>query len=65
MSDEWMVRVEGKEYGPVDEEELQEWRKEGRLIRSNEVRRVEDEKWIPAAESRRNLCRRSTSARAA
>ncbi len=50
MSDEWMVKVEGKEYGPVDEEELQEWREEGRLIRSNEVRRVGDEKWIPAGE---------------
>jgi hypothetical protein len=50
MSDQWMVRVEGKEYGPVDEDELQEWRNEGRLIRSNEVRRIDDEKWIPAGE---------------
>jgi len=50
MSDQWMVRVEGKEYGPVDEDELQEWRKEGRLIRTNEVRRIDDEKWIPAGE---------------
>jgi hypothetical protein len=50
MADQWMVRVEGREYGPVDEDELQEWRKEGRLIRSNEVRRIDDDKWIPAGE---------------
>ena len=50
MSEQWMVRVEGKEYGPVDEDELREWKTEGRLIRSNELRRVEDEKWIPAGQ---------------
>ncbi len=50
MSDQWMVRVEGKEYGPVDEDELREWKTEGRLIPSNEARRVEDVKWIPAGE---------------
>ena len=38
MSEEWMVRVEGKEYGPVDLDELREWKREGRLIRENEVR---------------------------
>lgn len=45
-----MVRVEGKEYGPVDEDDLREWREEGRLIRQNEVRRVGDDRWIPAGE---------------
>jgi hypothetical protein len=45
-----MVRVEGKEYGPVDEEELRDWRREGRLIPQNEVCRVGDERWFPAAE---------------
>lgn len=45
-----MVRVEGKEYGPVDEDELRDWRREGRLIRSNELRRVGEERWIPAGE---------------
>ena len=38
MSEEWMVRVEGKEYGPVDLDGLREWKREGRLIRENEVR---------------------------
>ena len=45
-----MVRVEGKEYGPVDLDELREWREEGRLIRENELRRIGDERWFPAGE---------------
>ncbi len=50
MSDQWIVRVEGKEYGPVDADELCAWREDGRLIRSNEVRAAGDERWFPAAE---------------
>ena len=45
-----MVRVQGREYGPVDTDTLREWKDEGRLIRTNEVRRVEDEHWTPAGE---------------
>lgn len=45
-----MVRVEGKEYGPVDTDDLREWREEGRLIPQNEVRRVGDDRWIPAGD---------------
>ncbi len=50
MADQWMVRVEDREYGPVDTETLLEWKNEGRLIRTNELRRVEDERWSAAAE---------------
>lgn len=50
MPEQWFVRVEGKEYGPVDLAALHEWRAEGRLIASNEVRRVGDSAWIPASE---------------
>ena len=50
MGEEWIVRVEGKEYGPVEPGELREWRREGRLIPANEVRRVGDERWICAGE---------------
>jgi hypothetical protein len=50
MPEQWMVRVEGKEYGPVDEDDLREWREEGRLIRQNDLRRVGDDRWIPAGE---------------
>jgi hypothetical protein len=50
MSDQWMVRVEGREYGPVDTDALREWKDEGRLIRTNDLRRVEDEGWSRAGE---------------
>ncbi|MEO7167360.1 MAG: DUF4339 domain-containing protein [Chthoniobacterales bacterium] len=50
MSDQWIVRVEGREYGPVDLEELREWKREGRLIRENEIREPESERWIQAGE---------------
>jgi hypothetical protein len=50
MADQWMVRVDGKEYGPVDEDDLRDWKDEGRLIRQNEVRRVGEDRWFPAGE---------------
>ena len=50
MPDQWMVRVQGHDYGPVDTDTLLEWKNEGRLIRSNELRRVEDERWSPAGQ---------------
>ena len=50
MSDQWIVRVQGKEYGPVDLDELREWKREGRLIRENEIREPGSERWIRAGE---------------
>jgi GYF domain 2 len=50
QSDEWIVRVEGKEYGPVDLDELRAWKREGRLIRENEIREPGSERWIRAGE---------------
>jgi hypothetical protein len=50
MSDQWMVRVEDHEYGPVDLETLREWKNEGRLIGTNELRRIGEERWVPAAQ---------------
>jgi hypothetical protein len=50
MGEEWIVRVEGHEYGPVDLDTLREWRIEGRLIPANFVRREGDEHWIRASE---------------
>jgi GYF domain 2 len=49
-TDAWIVRVQGKEYGPVDLEELRGWKEEGRLIRENEIREPGSEQWIPAGE---------------
>jgi hypothetical protein len=50
MAEQWIVRVQGQEYGPVDLEELLTWKEEGRLIRENEIREPESERWIPAGE---------------
>jgi hypothetical protein len=41
MTEQWIIRVEGKEYGPADIETLREWKMEGRLIADNQARRVE------------------------
>src|SRR6266513_5964152 len=37
MAEEWIVRVQGKEYGPADIETLREWKREGRLLPENEA----------------------------
>jgi len=50
MAEEWIVRVQGKEYGPVDLETLREWRDEGRVLTSNQARRADADLWITAAE---------------
>ncbi len=44
------MRVQGKEYGPVDLDELRDWKREGRLIRENEIREPGSEHWIQAGE---------------
>lgn len=45
MPDRWIVRVDGKEYGPVDLDTLAEWKRDGRLLSSNEVRAESDSTW--------------------
>ena len=50
MSDEWIVRVEGREYGPANIETLREWKAEGRLLPVNEARRADVDLWTTAAE---------------
>ena len=50
MSDEWIVCVEGREYGPANIETLREWKAEGRLLPVNEARRADVEFWTTAAE---------------
>lgn len=49
MAEEWIVRVQGKDYGPVEVETLREWKTEGRLLPTNQVRRVGVDLWITAA----------------
>src|SRR6476620_11473488 len=50
MSDEWIVRVEGREYGPANIETLREWKAEGRLLPVNEARQADVDLWTAAAE---------------
>ncbi len=47
---EWFIRVEGKEYGPADLATLREWKEDGRVLSTNEVRRSEEETWMRAGE---------------
>jgi uncharacterized protein DUF4339 len=48
MTEEWIIRVQGKEYGPVDLETLREWKKEGRVLPANEVRNEDVDLWTTA-----------------
>src|SRR5215467_6092778 len=50
VSEEWIVRVQGKEYGPVNIDTLLEWKAEGRLLPVNEARRANVDFWTTAAE---------------
>jgi len=50
VTEEWIVRVDDKEYGPANIETLCEWKAEGRVLPSNEARRADTELWSLAAE---------------
>jgi uncharacterized protein DUF4339 len=50
VTEEWIVRVQGTEYGPANIETLREWKTEGRLLPSNEARRANVDFWTTAAE---------------
>lgn len=46
----WIIRVAEREYGPVDLQTLQEWKSEGRVLATNEVRRSDVSSWTHAAD---------------
>ncbi len=50
MTKEWIVRVQGREYGPADIQTLREWKTEGRLLPANDARRADVDLWTTAAE---------------
>src|SRR4029077_2202685 len=50
VNEEWIVRVQGSEYGPANIETLREWKAEGRLLASNEARGANVDVWTTAAE---------------
>jgi hypothetical protein len=41
MSEQWIIRVEGREYGPADMTTLLEWKADGRVLPKNEARRAD------------------------
>jgi hypothetical protein len=49
MAEEWIVRVQGKEYGPANIDTLREWKREGRLLPENEARNMAADLWSTAA----------------
>jgi len=50
VTEEWIVRVQGREYGPANIETLREWKAEGRLLPTNDARRADVDLWTTAAE---------------
>jgi len=51
MELEYRVRgADGKEYGPANLEQLNEWIQQGRLRQKHEVRRNDMEHWVPAGD---------------
>jgi hypothetical protein len=50
MADEWIIRVDGKEYGPVDLTTLREWKAEGRVLAVNDARQENVTSWDKAAQ---------------
>jgi len=50
MAEQWIIRVQGKDYGPTDLETLQEWKADGRVLPANQARRADLEHWQTAAE---------------
>jgi hypothetical protein len=49
VTEEWIVRVDGVEYGPANIDTLREWKAEGRVLPANEARPADGEFWTVAA----------------
>ncbi|HEY4284550.1 MAG TPA: GYF domain-containing protein [Chthoniobacterales bacterium] len=48
MPEQWIIRVDGKEYGPADLTTLREWKAEGRVLPANEARQSDETSWEKA-----------------
>jgi GYF domain 2 len=49
MPEQWIIRVDGKEYGPADLSTLREWKAEGRVLPANDARRADAATWKKAS----------------
>src|SRR4029077_11703185 len=52
MTEQWIIRVQGKEYGPADLATLREWKADGRVLPANPARQadVEEAHWKTAGD---------------
>src|SRR5438270_9286045 len=50
MPEQWIIRVEGKEYGPADLATLREWKTDGRVLPTNPAREEDVGLWKTAAD---------------
>jgi hypothetical protein len=50
MAEQWIIRVNGKEYGPADLTTLLEWKAEGRVLADNDARPADVTAWDKAAQ---------------
>jgi GYF domain 2 len=50
MAEQWIIQVQGKDYGPVDLATLHEWKADGRVLPTNAARRADVDAWQTAAE---------------
>src|SRR5205085_11958336 len=41
MPEQWIIQVEGREYGPADIDTLREWKADGRVLPANPARPVD------------------------
>ncbi|HEY6070203.1 MAG TPA: hypothetical protein VIU85_02435 [Chthoniobacterales bacterium] len=50
MAEQWIIRVQGREYGPADLPTLEEWKSEGRVLPTNPARQVDLDFWKTAGD---------------
>jgi hypothetical protein len=50
MPDQWIIQVQGKEYGPADLETLREWKADGRVLPANPAREEDADLWKTAGD---------------
>jgi len=50
MAERWIIRVQGKDYGPADLVTLREWKADGRILPTNPARVANSDNWQAAAD---------------
>ena len=50
MPEQWIIQVEGREYGPADLDTLCEWKADGRVLPANPAREVDGDLWKTAGD---------------